>query len=144
MQAETQTKSEILDLMNEYKKAYAEKNINSIIKIIPEDDDMIFVGSGQDEWVQGFEEIKKGFERDFEQADSINIEFSKIPVFGNGNVAWTTTTMNMEIKINGNDLNLNGRLSVVFEKRNDNWLIVQLHYSMAVVEQKTGQSYPNK
>jgi ketosteroid isomerase-like protein len=143
MQAEPQTRQEILDLMNIYKKAYAEKNINSLVKIIPKDNDVIFVGSGKDEWVQGFEEIKKGFERDFEQADSINIEFSEIPIFSNGNVAWTTTTMNMDIELNGSEMNLNGRLSLVFEKRDDIWLIVQLHYSLPVTEQKTGQSYPD-
>ncbi|MBV1767527.1 MAG: nuclear transport factor 2 family protein, partial [Methanobacterium sp.] len=50
--------------------------------------------------------------------------------------------MHMQVMVGGEKINLSGRLTMVLEKREDNWLIVHLHFSMPSADQKTGQSYP--
>ena len=65
-----------------------------------------------------------------------------MPISAEGKVAWTTTKMTMKVLTDGEELILDGRLSAVFEKKNDKWVIVQLHYSLPVKEQEKGQSYP--
>jgi ketosteroid isomerase-like protein len=142
MQSNAETKNEIMDVLEKYMEAYAEKNLDSLMDIVSQDENTIFVGTGHDEWANGPKEIKKGFQRDLSQADSIKIEFHKLPISAEGKVAWTTTKMTMKVLTDGEELILDGRLSAVFEKRNDKWVIVQLHYSLPVKEQEKGQSYP--
>ncbi len=143
MQSDAETKNEIMNVLEKYMGAYAKKNLDSLMDIISKDEDTIFIGTGYDEWAHGPKEIKKGFQRDFSQADSIKIEFHKLPISVAGEVAWTTTKMTMKVLADGDELILDGRLSAVFEKRNDKWVIVQLHYSLPVKEQEKGQSYPH-
>ncbi|MDP1553422.1 MAG: nuclear transport factor 2 family protein [Methanobacteriaceae archaeon] len=142
MQSEAETKNEIMSVLEKYMEAYTEKNLNSLMDIVSKDEDTIFVGTGYDEWAHGPKEIKEGFQRDLTQADSIKIEFHKLPISSAGKVAWTATKMTMKVLADGEELVLDGRLSAVFEKRNYKWVIVHLHYSLPVKEQEKGQSYP--
>lgn len=142
MLADEKSKREIIGVLNEYAKSYAEKNINNLTNLVSPEDDTILIGSGGDEWVVGLSEIKKGFERDLEQSDSISIDFGDIAVSMKGDVAWTATTMTMKVSLSEEVLILNGRVSFVFEKRENKWVIVHLHYSLPNDDQIEGQSFP--
>ena len=104
---------------------------------------MIFIGTGQDEWVQGPEELRKGFERDLSQTKTIKIDFGDLSISAAGNVAWTATSMTMQAESEGEILILEGRFSAVFEKRENRWFMVHLHFSLPAIEQKEGQSFPS-
>ncbi len=142
MKADENTWSEIMDILNKYAEAYLHKDIESMMSLFANDSNLVIIGTGEDEWVEGFKELKTGFHRDFSQADNINITFHKINISNSGNVAWVSTKMAMICEIGVEGIKLSGRLSMVLEKRNNKWLITHMHFSLPALEQETGYSYP--
>jgi hypothetical protein len=75
---------------------------------------MVAIGTGEDEWVHGFDELKEGLKRDISQSESIKIFFKDINVSSAHNVAWTSSYMTMYAKVSGEEIILEGRLTAVF------------------------------
>ncbi|GAB6055949.1 hypothetical protein JCM15415_12650 [Methanobacterium movens] len=142
MKVDAVTEKEVKEVLNLYAKFYQEKDLDSLLNLCAPDQDLIFIGAGEDEWVQGWDEIKKGFKRDLEQADEIKIDYGSLNISASGPVAWSSSTMHMEVVVDDEKVILKGRLSMILEKREDKWLIVHLHFSIPSSNQKTGQSYP--
>ena len=142
MKADEKTAKEIITILESYSQAYAHKDLKGLMKLVAPDNDLIFIGTGEDEWVKGPLELEKGFKRDLTQTDSITVGFEDIRVSAADNVAWTATWMTMKAIIDSAEVVLKGRFSAVFEKRDNNWLIVHLHFSLPASEQETGESFP--
>jgi ketosteroid isomerase-like protein len=142
MEAEDKVKNELLDLLENYAQSYRDKNLEGILKLFIEDDDLVVIGTGYDEWVNGKNELHAGFSRDIDQADSVNVKFRNVTISAAGEVAWISCHMNMEAVVNSQEIFLPGRLSVVLEKRNGKWLFAHLHYSLPAAEQEEGKSWP--
>ena len=53
MKADTATEREVLDMLDDYADACAAKDVERMMSHIAADPDVIFVGSGPDEWVEG-------------------------------------------------------------------------------------------
>ncbi|MCE5214129.1 MAG: nuclear transport factor 2 family protein [Methanobacterium sp.] len=141
MEATKDIKNAIHGILKKYVQAYADKDPESIMHLFVEDPDLVAIGAGRDEWVKGPEGLKKGFHRDMTQADEIQVDFEDITVSSSGNVAWASAHMSMYAKVGKDDITMFGRLSMVFEERNHEWLITHLHFSVPD-EQGEGQSYP--
>jgi hypothetical protein len=108
----------VCNLLEEYSQAYQDKDIDRILELFIDSEDLVVIGTGDDEWVNGINELKSGFERDMEQADDINVKFRNISISYSGNVAWLSGHMNMEATVDGQDIYLPGRLTaVVLEKK---------------------------
>lgn len=142
MEAEDQVKNEIIGLLENYAQAYKDKDLEGIMRLFVEDDDLVVIGTGYDEWVNGKSELRSGFERDMGQADSVNVKFRNILISAAGNVTWLSGHMNMEAIVEGQEIFLPGRLSAVLEKRNNKWLFTHLHYSLPAAEQEEGKAWP--
>ncbi len=133
----------VLDLLEKYVQAYHEKDLDGILKLFTDRDDLVLIGTGYDEWIKGYEEIRSGFERDFKQADNIRVKFRKVTVSSSDNVAWLSAHMTMDTRVDGRDIYLPGRLTAVALKIDGEWLFTQLHYSLPSVEQEEGKSWPD-
>ncbi len=144
MKSEKNVEKQIIEILNSYAKAYANKDLDSMLELFLDDPDIVAIGTGQDEWVYGFGELKEGFKRDIAQSENINVEFDNISVSNVENAAWASSYMNMNAKVSGEEIILRGRLTTVFKKVEDNWYIVQLHYSLPVEAQKDGHSFPER
>lgn len=90
MKANTNIENQIIEVLNSYANAYADKNLNTMTDPFLEDPDIVAVGTGEDEWVHGFDELKEGFKRDMNQSESINIQFKDITVSSIDNAAWAS------------------------------------------------------
>ncbi|MDD1775183.1 MAG: nuclear transport factor 2 family protein [Methanobacterium sp.] len=141
MKATKEIVDSVHTILKIYKRAYFEKDLDGIVNLFVQDPDLVAIGAGRDEWVKGPEELKNGFKRDLAQADEINMDFEDVNVSASGNVAWTSARMAMHILIKGEKIAMFGRLSLVLEEKEDNWLISHLHFSIPD-EQEEGQSYP--
>lgn len=142
MKALKNTESDIMDVLDKYAQAYSDKDIESMMSLFADDPDLVVIGTGEDEWIEGYNELKTGFKRDFSQADNIKIIFDKVTISSSGNFAWVSSKMAMICEIGVEGIKLSGRLSLVLEKRDNNWLITHIHFSLPALEQKTGYSYP--
>jgi len=133
----------VLNLLEKYVQAYHEKDLNGILKLFADRDDLVLIGTGYDEWIKGYGDIRSGFERDFKQADNIHVKFRKVTVSSCDNVAWLSAHMTMDARVDGHDIYLPGRLTAVVLKIGDEWLFTQLHYSLPAVEQEEGKAWPD-
>lgn len=140
MLADEKTLKEVKSVLNSYWKYYDEKDLESMMGLFAEDSDSIFIGTDEDEFIQGFDELKRGFKRDFERADSIKVNFGPLTVFKSGSVAWVVGTMQMLMQKQDRKTELNGRLTFILEKNKDKWLITHLHYSVPSAFQEAVQS----
>lgn len=142
MKCTENTESEVRGMLNKYTQAYADKDIDGMMSLFLNDPDIVAIGTGTDEWVHGSNELKKGFERDFNQADNIQVKFEKITIQGSDNAAWLSALMTMCATVSGNEVLLSGRMSMVLEKTGDKWLFTHLHFSLPAGEQEEGHSFP--
>jgi len=143
MRADKNTESEIMEVLNKYAKAYSDKDINTMMSLFVDDSDFVAIGTGKDEWIQGYNQLKTGFKRDFSQADNIKIAFEKITISNAGNVSWVSAIMTMNAEVSGGVAVLCGRLSMILEKRENKWLLTHIHFSLPATEQEEGYSYPD-
>ena len=142
MKADSEVEKAVKDLLDRYIKAYASKDLEGMMSLFADDPDLVFIGTGEEEWVQGYEDLKKGFKRDFKQADEIDVGFENLTISSTGNVAWASMRMMMNAMVNGEEVILVGRLSIIAEKRENKWLFVHLHFSLPASGQEEGDSYP--
>jgi ketosteroid isomerase-like protein len=133
----------VFDLLEKYAKAYLDKDLDGILKLFTDREDLVLIGTGYDEWIKGYENLQSGLERDFKQADNINIKFKNVTISSADNVAWLSAHMNMEAQVEGQDVYLPGRLSAVVLKIDEKWLFTQLHYSLPASEQEEGKAWPD-
>jgi len=133
----------VCNLLEKYSQAYQDKDIEGILELFVDSDDLVVIGTGDDEWVNGMNELKSGFERDMEQADDIHVKFRDISISYSGNVAWLSGHMNMEATVEGQDIYLPGRLTAVVLEKNGKWLFVNLHYSLPSDLQEEGKAWPD-
>ncbi len=142
MKADERTSQEIADVLNDYAAAYAAKDVEQLLATVAPDADVVFIGTGPDEWVEGPEELRKGFERDTSQADSLHVDFRNVQVSAAGPVAWISGWVLFHVTGEGVQQTLEGRFTATLEKREGRWLFVQLHYSLPASSQEPGRSYP--
>jgi ketosteroid isomerase-like protein len=79
----------------------------------------------------GWAEYKEGVKKLFEQASSIHISPNDdIKVTRRGNIVWTSETFHfVETLKDGKKTELQGRHTVIWEKRNGQWIILHEHVS---------------
>ncbi len=142
MKCTENTEFEIMEMLNRYAQAYADKNIDAMLALFLNDPDIVAIGTGTDEWIHGYDELRKGFERDFAQADNIQVKFEKVTIQSANNTAWLSALMTMYAKVSGKEVLLSGRLSMVLERIEDKWLFTHLHFSLPAGDQEEGHSFP--
>ncbi len=62
------SKESIVSTLDDYAKAYCEKNIQAIMSIFEDSDNISVIGTGEDETCVGREEIQALFARNFQEA----------------------------------------------------------------------------
>ena len=134
--------SEVMNMLRMYAQAYADKNIDAMMALFLDDPDIVAIGTGTDEWIHGFDELREGFERDFGQAENIRIKFEKVTIKSANNVAWLSALMTMYATVSSREVLLSGRLSMVLEKVENKWLFTHLHFSLPADKQEVGHSFP--
>jgi ketosteroid isomerase-like protein len=143
MEANEEVKEAVNDLLGRYVQAYWDKDLEGMMKLFIQDEGLVVIGTGDDEWIQGTAELKDGFQRDMDQANDIKVKFRDVSISAAGSVAWASTHMSMEAVVDGQQVFLSGRLSAVMEERGGKWFFTHLHYSLPATEQEKGDSWPD-
>lgn len=140
MEASEDTIQAVHEILKNIAQAYYDKDLDGMMQLYTQDPDLVAIGAGRDEWIKGPKDLRDGYKRDMEQANEIKADFEDITISSSGNVAWTSARMAMNVQVEGQEVTMFGRLSLVLEKRDDKWLIAHLHFSMPN-EQEEGKSY---
>jgi ketosteroid isomerase-like protein len=141
MRASPQTQAAVEATLRQWADAHTARDLDQALALIAPDDDVVGIGTSQDEWRVGLEQLKAQIERDFSQAEVVSVEYEPLVVSEAGPVAWVAGRASVQARVDGQDLGLDGRFTAVLEHRNNQWLLVQTHFSLPAAEQAEGRSF---
>ena len=143
MKADTKTESAVMAVMNRMAECYTKRDLKGLLAVLAPDPDNVMFGTQADEKRVGLAEIQAQAERDWSQTEAGAIEYGWTLVSAAGSVAWVAADITFKAKVMGQELSLPGRLTAVLEKRGDQWLIAQSHFSLPAPGQE-GESFPSE
>jgi ketosteroid isomerase-like protein len=104
MQASPQTQAAVEATLSQWADAYSKRDLDRALALIAPDDDVVGIGTGQDEWRVGTEEFKAQLERDFSQAEALSVDYEPVVVSEAGAVAWVAGRASVQARVDGQDL----------------------------------------
>jgi len=135
MEAEKVQAKKVVDQMAQAMEA---EDVESISAIVAHDAGMVNFGTDATERWVGWEALKASIDKQFAAFDNqkVSVRDQVIKVGSGGMVAWFSQIMDWSLEAGGETVNLEGmRATGVLEKRNEKWLIVQMHFSVGVAGQ---------
>ena len=144
MKADKGIEAEVRATLEEMAKMYSKKDVEAVMRFYAPDPDLVVFGTGKDELARGLDQLREGYERDFEQAESIAMSFDWLSVSAVGDIAWFASEISWEAQVSGEAITLPGRFTGVMEKRGGNWIILQAHFSLPSDDQAEGESFPKR
>jgi ketosteroid isomerase-like protein len=142
MKADAKTEKEVMVAWLRFLEAYAARDIDSLLATMSSDPSVISLGTGADERRVGLKEIKTQILRDWAQSKAATVEITWSQVSAAGMVAWIASDGILKAKISRKKVDFPCRLSAVFQKQKDKWLLMQLHLSFIEAGQAAGESFP--
>ncbi|MDH4219969.1 MAG: nuclear transport factor 2 family protein [Candidatus Aminicenantes bacterium] len=124
--------------IDDFVKCWETEDMELFSKIVAHDDDMVVFGTDAAEHFIGWEPMKESMQKQFDSSENIQVTTRElsIKVHKSGEVAWISFLMDLKGEAMGEPFNIEGmRFTGVMEKRNGNWVIVQVHASVPVAGQ---------
>jgi ketosteroid isomerase-like protein len=141
MNAGAQTQADVRVVLQQWKDAYSQRDLDRALALIAPDEDVVAIGTGADEWRVGPEQVKAQMQRDFAQAEALSVAYEPLVISEAGAVAWVAGRASVQARADGQDLALTGRFTAVLERRDGRWLLLQTHFSLPATEQAEGRSF---
>jgi len=137
---ETDTEAEAAKtVVDDLWRAISDQDVNLLSRIVANDDALVAFGTDATErWVgsSAFLTAEKQMMQAFD-VESLDRREETFQIHSHGGVAWFSTVFDIELSVNGELASLEGlRTTGVIEKRDDDWVIVQLHTSVPVAGQQ--------
>ena len=143
MKANSTTYQEVRSVLYEWAESYRQRDIKRLLAAVAPDPDVIMYGTGADEKRIGLAGIQTQAERDWSQTESAAFVLNEPAISAAGSVAWVAADAVFQLTAGGQEMALPARFTGVFEKRDDQWLRVQAHFSLPAPDQDEGQSFPS-
>jgi len=109
------------------------EDMELIAKVTAHDDDIVIFGTSTADYHVGWDSFKESMERQFElfERTDISVRGQSIKVHRSGNVAWFSQVLDFDFSAHGQRFRFEGvRVTGVLEKRNSDWVAVQIHMSI--------------
>jgi len=129
------TEEAVTGVLDRFAEAYAAKDLQGLLALFSPEPGMVAIGTGEDEWCQGREELAGVLSRDFLCFEQIAMEFKNLSVSERGSLSWVSGRMMTSAQAGRSQVSVKDRMTAVLEKREGRWLFVQLHISRAAGEQ---------
>ena len=140
------TREEVQEQFLNYLKVYfSERNMKSLSKFFSEN--ISGFGTGIDETAYSYEESYKLYERDINQVPNpVYYEIIKTHInIPSNNIGIVDSELKIEFNIFNQVTKINNlRLSIVFFKKDQEWLIENMHISLPTSAHECDESYPIK
>ena len=128
-------KANVKMVLDQFIQVMEQEDMELAEKIISHDKDMVSFGTDASERWVGWEAMKQSMEEQFGAFDGTDLTAKDqvIHVNSTGNTAWFSGLMDWYTTAMGNPVELNNaRYTGVLEKRDGNWVLVQMHFSVPV------------
>lgn len=122
--------AEFSSLIEQYYAAWNTGNPDNAAPLYAKDPGLVFYDITPLKY-NGWDEYREGVKKVFRQFSSLKITpHEDLRVTRRGNLAWTTVTFHLSgVPKAGGAMELDGRHTVIWEKRRGKWLIVHEHFS---------------
>lgn len=136
------TDQSVDDFILQLSSAYEHRDLDAIAHFY--DEHALVIGTGDDEILQGREQIVADFKRDFDQSLDSNITAEKIAIHVRGDVATAAYFLTVNVSLpNGTLFQSKLRFTAELLKEGHHWIILQSHLSAPLKDQQSGASFPN-
>jgi hypothetical protein len=142
MKADAMTEAAVKAVLDKVAEGYAKRDLAHLRAAFAPDPDVVMYGTGADEKRVGLAEIQAQAENDWAQTEATAVTYGWTSVSAAGSVAWAATDAAFNLKAVGQEMTLPARITFVLEKRGEQWLIVQAHFSFPAAGQAEGESFP--
>lgn len=135
MKADNVTEKEVMSVLNKFTEYYSKQDTKSLMSLFAPDDDVVVYSTEPDEKSVGFDGIKLILDHDWSGNKSLSIEFNWTSISAAGSVSWVAADACLKVNAEGQNFIFSSRITYVLEKRGDEWLIVQGHFSIPTLKQ---------
>jgi ketosteroid isomerase-like protein len=101
MYASAQTRAGVQAMLQQWKDAYSQRDLEGALAVIAPDEDVVGIGTGPDEWRVGPDQFKAQMERDFAQAEALSVAYEPLVVSEAGPVAWVAGRASVQARVEG-------------------------------------------
>jgi class 3 adenylate cyclase/ketosteroid isomerase-like protein len=142
MRPDPRTEAEVTEVLARIVDAAGRRDTQAALGFFADDPDTFLYGTGADEARKGPAEIREQIERDLSQSEAWSWTLGQQSISSAGAVAWTAGDVVIRVVMGDRTLDVPHRLTLVLERRDGKWLILQMHLSVANGSQAIGQSFP--
>ncbi len=130
MNASPETRDEIKNVLDKYFESYLKGQLDDVINLFSPESDTTLINAGLEEKQVGRENIRSKIEQSLGQKEKItSLKYHNLMVSEKGKVAWISSDLEARLAWEEQEINLMLRLTGVFVKEKNNWLITQMHSS---------------
>jgi ketosteroid isomerase-like protein len=121
--------------LDAFVRAVERHDLVGLSGVVAQDPDLVWIGTGEDEWIVGDEALKEVIQAQNEALEYIRITVSEetIHLSPSEEVAWATNRWVFRARMGGEELKLPLRCTWVAEKRDGGWVLVHSHKSLGAV-----------
>jgi hypothetical protein len=115
-------------VMDQYVRYYNEKNEGKVLALFSKD--ISGFGTGKDEIVGNFAQLKEQLRTDLDPANAIHLSVRILTTGGEMPAAWITGFCNLDGRMGKKSIHMVGRVTAVLVNRGGRWLFTQVHFSV--------------
>lgn len=130
-----QARADVEEVVERFGRMWEDEDMETFAAIVANDADLVVVGTDAAEQIVGYDAYRELRRRQFASFENVEFDVRNrvIKIGSNATSAWFSEEFNLFMMAQGNPVSLEGlRLTGGLEKRGDDWVIVQLHTSVAV------------
>jgi ketosteroid isomerase-like protein len=119
---------EVNGVMDQYVRYYNEKDVGKVLALFSKE--ISGFGTGKDEIVGNFTQLKDQIRRDLDPANAICLSVRSLITGGEIPAAWISGFCNLDGRMGGKRIHMEGRVTAVLVNRAGRWLFTQVHFSV--------------
>lgn len=121
---------DVQTVFDRFMVGYLSEDLDKVLETLADNEHVFFIGSGSRTILVGKEQIKQAFQHDFKTIDGFDVNVPWLYIFGEGDIAWLNAIM-LAVYNSGEDKRvIESRLTMMFQKVDDQWKIISLHFSL--------------
>jgi ketosteroid isomerase-like protein len=135
-------KKEIMDTLEEYAKAYCDKDLDRLMQVFVGEGPVSLIGTGADELCAGRDTVAAVFQRNFRDATATRFAWDWTDIIVSGDAAVVACTLTIHLDVDREKHLVPVRWTVALVRQNGAWKWLHRHASAAAGSQKEGNAYP--
>ncbi|MFA4877186.1 MAG: nuclear transport factor 2 family protein [Methanoregula sp.] len=120
--------SEVAEVMNNYVRYYNERNAGKVLSLFSKT--VSGFGTAKDEIACNLSELRERILIDLSPANAISMSVKILATGGEMPAAWITGLCNLDGRMGGKSIHMEGRVTAVLVNHGGKWLFEQVHFSV--------------